>query len=62
MSIKQFINQFNFSKPTWENLPEGFPKLDLGGLTSDEVGKFNGIKTLWELSRPKPPVITLILP
>ena len=53
MKLKDFIEQFNFSKPTWENLPEGFPECELEELSSEEIGKFMAIKNLWELSRPQ---------
>lgn len=56
MTLKDFIKDFDFAKPGWTNLPNGFPKCDLAGLTSEEIGKFTAIKNLWELSRPKKPV------
>ncbi|TSC88004.1 MAG: Uncharacterized protein G01um10145_953 [Microgenomates group bacterium Gr01-1014_5] len=52
-NLKDFITNFNFNSPDWTNPPDGFPKCTLDGLTSEEVGKFNGILTLWEMSRPK---------
>lgn len=36
-------------------MPEGFPSCDLEGLSSDEVGRFNAIKTVWELAQPSKP-------
>ena len=53
MKLKEFIKKFNFDKPDWDNLPEGFPEYDLSGLSSQEVGKFMAIKNLWELSKPQ---------
>lgn len=55
MTLKQFIKNFNFKKPDWSRLPEGFPDCDLSGLASAEVGEFTAIKNLWELTRPKRP-------
>lgn len=53
MKIKDLVKRFNFSKPNWGNLPEGFPDCDLVGLTSAEIGKFMAIRNLWELSKPQ---------
>jgi four helix bundle protein len=53
MTLKEYIKKFNFKKPDWSGLPEGFPECDLEGLTPEEVGKFSAILSLWELSRPK---------
>ena len=37
---------FDIAKPVWDDLPPGFPdKVDLSGLTSEEVGKFTAIQT-----------------
>lgn len=55
MIIKEFIKQFNFNKPNWNNLPDGFPECDLLGLSSEEIGKFMAIKNLWELNLPEKP-------
>jgi len=51
--IKEFLEKFNPQKPDWSKLPEDFPNCGLKELTSDEVGQFNVVKTLWELSRPE---------
>ena len=53
MTLKEFVKKFDSQNPNWFGLPEDFPNCDLGGLTSEEVGQFNAIKTLWELSRPE---------
>jgi four helix bundle protein len=53
--LKQFLKSFDISNPDFSNPPENFPDCDLGGLSSQEVGQFNSIKTLWELSRPPKP-------
>ena len=55
MTLKEFINNFNFKSPNWNQLPGNFPDCDLGGLDSSEVGKFNAIRTLWELNQPERP-------
>lgn len=51
MNLKQFIKNFNFKKPDWSDLPDGFPNCELSGLSSEEIGKFMAIKNFWELSR-----------
>ena len=53
MKLKEFVKQFNFSKPDWSNLPEGFPECELEELSSEEIGKFMAIRNLWELSKPQ---------
>ena len=53
MTLKEFVKKFDSKKPDWSGLPEDFPNCDLGKLASDEIGKFNVIKTLWEMSRPE---------
>lgn len=53
MTLKEFIKSFNFRKPDWSRLPEGFPECELAGLTSAEIGKFMAIRNLWELSKPQ---------
>ena len=55
MKLKDFIKNFNFQNPSWENLPEGFPDCDLDGIDSNDIGSFLAVKTAWELSRPKHP-------
>lgn len=55
MKLKEFIRQFDFKKPDWSRLPKSFPDCDLSSLESSEVGKFNAIRTVWELSRPSRP-------
>ena len=54
-SLKEFINNFKHTNPDWSQAPDGFPKCDLAGLTSAEIGNFNAIKGLWALSRPPKP-------
>jgi len=53
MKLKEFIKNFSFDKPDWNNLPEGLPECDLTGLSPDEIGKFMAIRNLWELSKPQ---------
>ena len=54
-NLKQFISDFDFTDPDFGDVPEGFPNSELGSLKSEDVGKFNAIKAIWELSRPKKP-------
>lgn len=53
MRLRQFIKEFDFNKPGWSQLPDGFPDCDLARLNFTEIGKFMAIKNLWELSRPQ---------
>ncbi len=53
MTLKEFIKNFDPQNPDWSGLPEEFPNCNLEELSSEEVGRFNAIKTLWELSRPE---------
>src|SRR3989338_7429850 len=55
MGVKEFINNFDPAKPDWAQLPAEWPACDLSGLSTAEVGKFNSLKTLWEMSRPARP-------
>lgn len=52
MKLKEFVKSFDFTKPDWSQLPDGFPECELERLTGEEMVRFNTIKTLWELSRP----------
>lgn len=54
-ALRKFIKNFDTNKPNWSSLPKGFPDCDLDGLSPSQVGKFNAIKTIWQLSRPKKP-------
>lgn len=54
-TLKKFIKNFKIDKPDWSSLPAGFPDCDLTGLDSSEVGKFNAIRTVWQLSQPPRP-------
>ncbi len=53
MNLKEFIERFDFSNPDWSGLPEHFFEIDLPSLTSEEIGKFNAIKSLWKLAQPE---------
>lgn len=46
-NIKEFIKDYDFTNPTWENLPSGFPNLDQEGLTKEEVHLLEAIKMAW---------------
>lgn len=52
ITLKQFLKGFIFNRPDFSNLPDGFPYCDLTGLDSPEVGKYNAIVALWNLSLP----------
>lgn len=45
--LKEFVNDFNFPDPSWDNLPVGFPYCDTNGLSLQEKHLFNAIKTMW---------------
>ena len=48
MNLKQYINQFDFTHPRWDNLPMGFPHCDTSGLTQKQDRHlYNAIKTEW---------------
>jgi len=55
MNLKHFIHHFDFSKPDFSDVPEGFPQCDLGGLTSGEVGSYTAIVNMWNMAKPKQP-------
>lgn len=31
MKLKEFVKQFDFNKPNWSNLPDGFPDREIYG-------------------------------
>jgi len=48
MNLKQYINQFDFTHPHWDNLPAGFPHCDISGLTTkQDKHLYDAIKTEW---------------
>lgn len=54
-NLKNFLTNFDFSNPDWNQLPTDWPECDLSGLSSGDVGKFNSILGLWNLHQsPKP--------
>jgi len=55
LTVKEFIAQFDFKNPDWSQVPEGFPRCGLDGLSASEAGTWAAVKTLWELSRPERP-------
>lgn len=56
VNLKDFVKNFAITSPDFSSLPKGFPKsVNLSGLTSGEIGKFNAILTVWELNRPQRP-------
>lgn len=55
-NVREFIAKFDDRNPDWSQAPETFPHCELSGLSSNELGVFMSIKTLWELSRPERPL------
>lgn len=55
ITLEKFIKGFNINKPSWENLPNDFPNCNLEGLDSSDIGKFNAVRTVWQLSQPPKP-------
>lgn len=58
-TFKQLVTSFNFDKPDFtEILPylTGKSEANLENFEGNLVGKWNGIKTLWQLSKPEKPV------
>lgn len=51
MDLKELLKTINIADPDWDRVPEGIFSTDLGGLTSQEVGKLSALKTLWELRK-----------
>ncbi|KKT26492.1 MAG: hypothetical protein UW11_C0011G0023 [Parcubacteria group bacterium GW2011_GWA2_43_9b] len=49
---KKFLRDVNFEKINWSDLTANFFAADLSDLSSQEIGKFNALKSLWELARP----------
>ena len=47
-SLRDFVKNFDFANPSWEDLPVGFPDCDLSGLTEKQDRHLYGaIKTAW---------------
>ena len=42
--LKTFINNYDFTNPTWENLPVGFPNVSEKGLSKEETHLLEAIK------------------
>ena len=53
MKTKQFIHNFNFTNPNWENLPSGFPNLNEKGLNKEETHLLEAIKLAWVVTEEK---------
>jgi len=58
MDLRTFLTSFDHNHPDWNLLPPDFPNCDLDGLTSEQVGLYNSILTLWQLNHPKPQATT----
>lgn len=57
-TLKQIISDIDFDKPDFtEILPylTAEAEVDLGDLNGNLIGKFNAIKTLWEINKPLQP-------
>ena len=60
-NLKTLIKNFNFDKSIKTDFKPFLPYLtgekeaDLSGLSSNEVGSYSAIKTLWKLKQPKKP-------
>lgn len=52
--LKQFIREFNFERPDWGEMSEGFPGVDRRGLSKEEKHLLEAIEMAWLTSRPKP--------
>lgn len=51
--IKEFIKGYNFSNPSWDNLPTGFPNISKAGLTKEEAHLLEAIKLAWLVADEK---------
>jgi four helix bundle protein len=59
LPLKSFIEKFDFKKPNFENLIPYLTKEieeDFTGFEGKDVGNYNAIKTLWQLSQPEKPI------
>ncbi len=54
LKLKNYINEFNFPNPDWDNLPRGFFKSDTSTLTTEEKHLFDSIQTAWVVAHPYP--------
>ena len=46
-NLKQFIRDYNFTNPSWDNLPIGFPNVSEADLNKEEVHLLEAIKMAW---------------
>lgn len=51
--VKDFVNNFCFPDPKWDNLPFGFPDVPVKGLTRQEEHLLSGIKLAWMATQSK---------
>lgn len=47
LPLRVFIRSWDFTNPSWGNLPAGFPDFDKKGLTREEGHLLDGIKLAW---------------
>jgi len=50
--LKQYIREFDFGRPDWGGLPEGFPNAGRQGLTKEEKHLLEAIEMAWFVSLP----------
>jgi len=52
-TIKEFIKNYDFANPAWDNLPSGFPNINEEGLMNEEVHLLEAIKMAWLVADEK---------
>ncbi len=50
--LKQFVSEFNFPDPSWENLPSGFPEVSKKGLNREQSHLLDAIILAWTATNP----------
>ncbi len=50
-NIRKFINNFNFPNPEWDDLPEGFFRVDKSNLSKQEQSLHSAILAAWVVDR-----------
>lgn len=50
-ALKQFIKNFDFEKPDWSHLPQGFLFRDTSNLNKEERSLYSGIVFAWIVYR-----------
>jgi hypothetical protein len=52
-NLKHFIKSYDFTNPSWDNLPSGFPNVGEDGLTKEEIHLLDAIKMAWLVADEK---------